>query len=225
MALLSDCGGTCVRTIHEIGVRLTFSALASVRHLRLRDEHLRLRIAVEPVALDVGRRCRRSAARFRLANSRITPLPMTSRSVSGSPFGQYCFAIASLMIDDRRRGARVALVERPAALDRNLEHLEVAGRDRHPAAAAVKRPLAVGGERPPDDAEGQAVAALQRHAAGGARVRPRRESPSASRRRCARPARPLPPCRTARPSATSSASGRCACRSRDRRGRAPSRSG
>src|SRR3954466_2256595 len=28
IALLSDCGGTCVRTIHETGVRLTFRALA-----------------------------------------------------------------------------------------------------------------------------------------------------------------------------------------------------
>ena len=58
IVLLSDCGGSCVRTIHEIGVRLTFSAFAGVRHLRLRDEHLRLRLAVEPVALDVARRCR-----------------------------------------------------------------------------------------------------------------------------------------------------------------------
>ena len=31
------------------------------------------------------------------ANSRITPLPITSRSASGSAFGQYCFAIASLI--------------------------------------------------------------------------------------------------------------------------------
>jgi hypothetical protein len=29
MVLLSDCGGTCVRTTHEIGVRLTFSAFAA----------------------------------------------------------------------------------------------------------------------------------------------------------------------------------------------------
>ena len=84
-------------------------------------------------------------------------------------------------------------------LHRDLEHLEVAGRDRHPAAAAVERSLAVGGERPTDDAERQAVAALERHAARRARVRRRRESRAAARRRRARPARPLPPSRTARP--------------------------
>ena len=54
MVLLSDCGGVCVRTIQEIGVRLDVQRVRRVRHLRLRDEHLRLRLAVEPVALDVG---------------------------------------------------------------------------------------------------------------------------------------------------------------------------
>ena len=52
---------------------------------------------------------------------------------------------------------RVALGEGAAALDRNLEDVEVAGRDREPAAAAVRRAL----ERPADDDERQAVAALR----------------------------------------------------------------
>src|SRR5580765_2580838 len=60
---------------------------------------------------------------------------------------------------------RVPLAERPAALDGNLENLEVAWRNRHPAAAAVIGALAVRVERPADDAERQAVAALERHAA------------------------------------------------------------
>ena len=53
------------------------------------------------------------------------------------------------------RGAGVALVERPSALDRDLEDLEVARRHRHPAAAAVERALAVGGKRPADDWKGR----------------------------------------------------------------------
>ena len=96
------------------------------------------------------------------ANSRITPRPMMRRSVSGSPFGQNCFAIASLMIADRRRVLRVALGERPAALHGDPEHLEVARRHGLPPAAAVERPV---GQRPADDDERQAVAALERHAA------------------------------------------------------------
>ena len=61
---------------------------------------------------------------------------------------------------------RVALGEGAAALERDLEDVEVAGRDRHPAAAAMKR--AVGRQRAADDDERKPVAALERHAAGGA---------------------------------------------------------
>ena len=196
-----------------------------VRHLRLRDRTsaadgslsspLLLMSATMPMI------CRSPSP----SNSRITPLPITMRSFSGSPFGQNCFAIASLMITTGVDVLGVALVERPSALHRDLEHLEVAGRHRHPAAAAVIRTLAVGRERPPDDAERQAVAALRAARSRSRSPRPRRESPSASRRRCAPPVRPLPTCRTARLSATSASSARCACRSRDRRARAPSRSG
>ena len=129
--------------------------------------------------------------------------------------------------DDRRATWRVSRsLNVASALHRDLEHLEVARRHRHPAAAAVERALAVGRERPPDDAERQAVAALQRHAARRARARRRRGSPSASRRRCA------PACSTA------SAFSNCAAlqrhlhrqhvvrvEARDRRARAPSRCG
>ena len=159
------------------------------------------------------------------ANSRITPLPMTSRSVSGSPFGQNCFAIASLMMTTGVDAARVALVERAAALHRDLEDLEVAGRHRHPAAAAVVRTLAVGGERPADDAERQAVAALQRHAARRARLDDAGNRLQLLDAVAHQLLDRLRLARTARLSATSASSARCACRSRDRRGRAPSRSG
>lgn len=97
MAPLNDCGGTCVRTIHEIGVRLTFSALAASGSCAcgmnicgcgsLSSPLLRMS-ATTPMI------CRSPSA----ANSRIAPLPMTRRSASGSASGQYCRAIASLMI-------------------------------------------------------------------------------------------------------------------------------
>ena len=92
---------------------------------------------------------------------------MTSRSFIGSlPSFQKRLAIVSLMIDDRRRRAVVAIAERAAALDRNLEHLEISRRHREPAAAAVIRAVV---ERPTDDRERQAEAALQRDAARRAR--------------------------------------------------------
>ena len=75
------------------------------------------------------------------ANSRMTPRPMISRSFSGSPFGQNCLRHRLVDDHDRRRVPRVALGEGAAALDGNLEHVEVARRDRHPAAAAVERPV------------------------------------------------------------------------------------
>ncbi len=86
-----------------------------------------------------------------------------------------------------RRMAVVALGERPPALHRDLEHLEVARRDGHPAAAAVEWAVGLA----PDDLEWQTVAALQRHAARRARVRRRRGSRAAVRRRRAPAARPL----------------------------------
>ena len=114
--------------------------------------------------------CRSGSA----SNSRITPLPMTSRSVSGSPFGQKL--LRHRLVDDAPPAAPavVALGERAAALDRDLEDLEVAGRHRHPAAAAVERALAAAAR--PTTIERQAVAALR---AARSRWRSPRRRPAA----------------------------------------------
>ena len=175
----ATCGSACVRTTHAIGVSFTFSALAASgtcacgMNIAGCGSLFNPPSRVSPTTPMIWR----SGSS---ANSRMTPRPMTSRSFSGSPFGQNCRAIASLMITTRGAAAVVALGERAAALHRDLEHVEVARRDRHPAAAAVERPVL---ERPADDPERQTVAALERHAAGGAGAR---------RRRAARAARSTP---------------------------------
>ena len=97
ICVLSDCGGTCVRTIHEIGVRLTLSALAAsgtcacgmnICGCGSLSRPLLLMSATTPTIW-------RSVS---AANSRITPWPISSLSASGSAFGQYCLAMASLMM-------------------------------------------------------------------------------------------------------------------------------
>ena len=210
-----ECGSPCVRTTHAIGVRLTFSALAASGTCACGMYIVRLRIAVR------GRRrvmspttpmiCRSGSS----ANSRMTPLADDQAIVQRIALRPELLRHRLVDDHDRRRRAVVALGERAAALDRDLEHLEVAGRDRHPAAAAVERPVAVSGTA--DDDERQAVAALQRHAARRAGVDDAGDRLAAARRRRAPPARRLRTSRTAAPSATSASSARCARRSRDRR--------
>ena len=88
---------------------------------------------------------------------------------------------------DRRRGAGVALVERAAALDGILNT------SKYPGETVIQPPPPWNGpsfERAADDRERQPVAALQRHAAGGARVDHAGDGLAAARRRCERPARP-----------------------------------
>ena len=185
--------------------------VGGVGHLRLRDPHLRLRLAVEPAGFDVGDDADDLTFAFggELAHHALADDEPVRQRIGLRPvLPRHGFVDD----DDWRRRARVPIVERPSALDRDLEDFEVAGRHRHPPAAAVERTLAVGRQRPPDDPERRSVAALQRNAARGARVLRRPESSAASRRRCGRPARLPPPFRTARLSSTSSASGRCGCR-------------
>src|SRR5262249_37824464 len=66
-------------------------------------------------------------------------------------------------IDDHNRRCRtiVTIGEGAAALDGNLENVEIPGRDRDPSAASMKRTFR---RRPADDPEGEAITALQRNA-------------------------------------------------------------
>ena len=132
---------------------------------------------------------------------------MTSRSLSGSPSFQNCFAIASLMMTTG--GARLSsrsVNARPRLIG-NLEHLEVARRDRQPAAAAVERPLCSSGR--PDDREAAGRSRL-RAARSRWRWPPRRRAPrAAARRRRAPSARRPPTSGSAARSATSASSARC----------------
>ena len=100
------------------------------------------------------------------ANSRMPPRPIAMPVAQGIALGQNCFAMASLMITTGGEAAVSRVGERAPALDRDLEDLEVAGRYRVPGAAAVTG--LARGERTADDGEPQAVAAFERHAAGGA---------------------------------------------------------
>ena len=101
------------------------------------------------------------------SNSLMMPLPIRMRSVRGSPFGQYCLAMAWLMITT---GAPEALSrsvnDRPRKIG-NLEHFEESGRERLPSAAAVERTLV---KRTADHAEWQTITTFERNAAGGARA-------------------------------------------------------
>ena len=96
------------------------------------------------------------------ANCGIKPLPIQILSFSGSDFGQNLRAIASLMTTAGGRAGDVAIRERAAADDRNLERLEVSRRHRQPTAASVKRAVR---QRTAHHDERQSVPSFERHAA------------------------------------------------------------
>ena len=93
------------------------------------------------------------------SNSGPRPLPMTMTWPMGSSFGQYFFAMFSLMTTTRAEFAISVLAEDTAAQERDLEHLEVVRRNRAPLLVAVV--LALRG-RLADDVERQIDAALHR---------------------------------------------------------------
>ena len=93
-----------------------------------------------------------------------TPLPMRSCWPTGSPLGQYFFSMVSLIrTTPGAEPASCSVKTRPRRRG-NAEDGEVAWGSAHPPGAAVPWRFAFGGAA--DDVEGQAVAALERKAAG-----------------------------------------------------------
>ena len=138
--------------------------VGEVRHLRLRDPHLRSGFFVERAVTTVGDDADdlpvglgRELAHAAAADGQ----PVVERVALGPVL------LRHRLVDDddgrRRRG--IARGERAPALDRDLEDLEVAGRHGVPGAASMDR--LVGRERTANDGEAEAVAAFERHAAGG----------------------------------------------------------
>ena len=95
---MSECGSTRVRITHDIGERRTFSALARSGTCACAMNIFESGLLSSPpsrLSPTMPMICRGCSA----ANSRMTPLPITSRSLSGSaPFFQNSLAIASLMM-------------------------------------------------------------------------------------------------------------------------------
>ena len=86
-----------MRTTHAIGVMRTFSAFTASGTCACGMNICGPGSSLRPpsrMSATTPMICRSRSP----ANSFITPRPMMSRSESGSPFGQNCFAIASLMI-------------------------------------------------------------------------------------------------------------------------------
>ena len=138
--------------------------VGGIGNLRLRDVHRRpghvVQAAVARVADHADNRA--IGIRAELAHAAADGEPLVQR-IALRPV-----LLRERFVDDDHAGraAVVEIRERAPALHGDLEDLEVAGRHRHPAAAAMSGPL----RRPADDEEPEAVAALQRHAARGARV-------------------------------------------------------
>ena len=140
----ATAASTCVRTTHAIGVRRTFSALAASgtcacgMNICGRGSLSSPPSRMSPTTPMI---CRSGSS----ANSRMTPRPIDEPIVQRIALRPEL--LRHRLVDDRRPAATCCVsrsVNVAAALHRNLEHLEVARRDRHPAAAAVERP-AVGG--------------------------------------------------------------------------------
>jgi len=126
----------------------------SVRHLRDRDVHGRGGTRLRPPSRMFRRR---NDLPRRLHENRAMLAPITRRSLSGSPLGQYCLAIASLIITTP--GApRVMLGEIATVKDGDFEGLKVGPGYGSNRLRRGRVYLRWGGH----NVKGQAKAALQR---------------------------------------------------------------
>src|SRR5262245_5433077 len=139
-------------------------SIDAVRELRLRDVHCWSGIAIQTVVADIPHNTDDLTGEIReLGTNALTNDDAVRQRIAVSPE-----LLGHCLIDDRdrRRSGGVLIGKAAASQYGDLENIEVSGRADHVSSAAGGRSF----QRPAHNNERQPEAALQRHAAGSARI-------------------------------------------------------